>query len=46
MEWNVSLYKPLQIKKKKIPLWNSRLRTQHIVYEDVGSITGPSQWVK
>ena len=27
-------------------LWLSRLRTQHNVHEDVGSIPGLTQWVK
>ena len=27
-------------------LWLSRLRTQHSVHEDVGSIPGLTQWVK
>ena len=35
--------------KKKVlefPLWLNRLRTQHSVCEDVGSILGLTQWVK
>ena len=28
------------------PLWFSRLRTQHSVPEDVGSMPGMAQWVK
>ena len=27
-------------------LWLSWLKTQHSVYEDVGLIPGPAQWVK
>ena len=30
----------------EFPLWVSRLRTQHSVREDVGSIPALSQWVK
>ena len=31
---------------EEFPLWLSRLRTQHSVSEDVGSIPGLPQWVK
>ena len=31
---------------KEFPLWLSRLRNQHSVCENAGSIPGLSQWVK
>ena len=30
----------------EFPLWLNRLRTQHSVHDDVGSIPGLAQWVK
>ena len=34
-----------KIQEVEFPLWPSRLRTQHIVHEDVGSIPDLTQWV-
>ena len=36
----------LRDKAQEFPLWLSRLRAQHSVYEDVGLIPGLAQWVK
>ena len=33
-------------KTLEFPLWLSRLRNHHSVYEDAGSIAGLAQWVK
>ena len=36
----------IKTKPLEFPLWLGGLRTRHSVREDVGSIPGPTQWVK